>query len=59
MNLGKRRNRCCWRFKRDHAADAGIDQDSRKLSKEEIFVAAGYSIRMWDQRRGKEALHYG
>ena len=27
-----------------------------KLSRREIFHLVSYSIRMWDQRRGKEAL---
>lgn len=34
----------------------GIDRGSRKsFAMREIFLVS-YSIRMWDQRRGKEAL---
>ena len=41
---------------RDHAADVGIDRGSRKTFEGEKSFIVSYSIRMWDQRRGKEAL---
>ena len=42
--------------KREIMADVGIDRGSRKTFEGEKSFIVSYSIRMWDQRRGKEAL---